>query len=68
MSKLKDNIPIIWNKKLDSINFENNNNILLKFNDSTKIISNFVIGCDGIYSNVRKVFIDKPLNYLNVFF
>ena len=57
---------ITWNHKLTGIKF-NPNRIELDF-DSRKYEADVVIGCDGIYSNLRKLAIedDAPLNYLGV--
>jgi 2-polyprenyl-6-methoxyphenol hydroxylase-like FAD-dependent oxidoreductase len=65
INKMKEK-PIEWNKDLERID-EINNEIYLKFKD-TSAIEKFdaVIGCDGVYSNVRKLFQTEPLNYLNV--
>jgi 2-polyprenyl-6-methoxyphenol hydroxylase-like FAD-dependent oxidoreductase len=63
MSKLKD-VEIKWNKKIENL-IENKDEVVLEFQDS-KEKANFVIGCDGVYSNVRKIFDNSNLNYLNI--
>lgn len=57
---------ITWNHKLTGLKCTLDR-IELDFN-SRKYEADVVIGCDGIYSNLRKLAIedDAPLNYLGV--
>ena len=65
-----DEDPIEWDCKLNDIKIkENENKLDLQF-ENKNVISDLVIGCDGIYSTTRKFKYDEKydtkLNYLGI--
>lgn len=53
----KANIPIHYNKHLTKIE-ENNDKVTAFFSDGTSDTGDFLLGCDGIHSAVRKLYVD----------
>ena len=53
----KANIPICYNKRLAKIE-ENNDKVTAFFSDGTSDTGDFLLGCDGIHSAVRKLHVD----------
>ena len=54
------NIKIEWGKKL--VNIKTSDKIIAEFADGTTVQGDFVIGCDGIHSQTRKIiFPDGPI-------
>ncbi|KAJ5887056.1 uncharacterized protein N7473_009730 [Penicillium subrubescens] len=50
-------IPIHFNKRLTKIE-ENNDKVTVFFSDGTSDTGDFLLGCDGIHSTVRKLYVD----------
>ncbi|PSN61797.1 FAD binding domain protein [Corynespora cassiicola Philippines] len=50
-------IPIHYSKQVAGIG-EDDNHITVSFSDGTSATADFVLGCDGIHSAVRKIYVD----------
>ncbi|KAH6687785.1 hypothetical protein F5X68DRAFT_231331 [Plectosphaerella plurivora] len=53
----RENIPIHFGKTLSSIE-EKNDQVAVQFADGTADVADFLLGCDGIHSSVRKLYVD----------
>lgn len=53
----RENIPIHFGKTLTSIE-EKNDRVAVQFADGTTDKADFLLGCDGIHSSVRKLYVD----------
>ncbi|KKF94761.1 6-hydroxynicotinate 3-monooxygenase [Ceratocystis platani] len=59
----RDNIPIHFGKTLASID-EKDDQVSVHFSDGTTDTADFLLGCDGIHSSVRNLYVDpdsKPV-------
>lgn len=56
----KEQIPIHYEKRVVSIN-DQSNNITAVFSDGTHDIADILLGCDGIYSDIRSLYIDSSI-------
>ena len=57
----KAEIPIMFNKRITSI-MEDDHGVTATFADGTSDTADFLLGCDGIHSQVRGLYVDPPQN------
>jgi 2-polyprenyl-6-methoxyphenol hydroxylase-like FAD-dependent oxidoreductase len=55
-------LPIVYGKKLVGLR-EDNDSVQLEFADGTTATSAFVVGADGVHSNVRDCIMDTEMGY-----
>ncbi|KAF9884533.1 hypothetical protein FE257_001478 [Aspergillus nanangensis] len=55
-------IPIVYGKQLIGLH-EGEHTVELRFSDGTKATSNFVVGADGVHSNVRDAIMTTKTDY-----
>lgn len=55
----KADIPLHYNKNLIAIE-ENNAGVVVTFSDGTIDTADMLLGCDGIHSQVRRLYVDPP--------
>ncbi|KAK4034172.1 6-hydroxynicotinate 3-monooxygenase [Parachaetomium inaequale] len=56
----RENIPIHFGKVLTAIE-EKDGRVLVQFADGTTDSADFLLGCDGIHSSVRKLYVDPDV-------
>jgi 2-polyprenyl-6-methoxyphenol hydroxylase-like FAD-dependent oxidoreductase len=62
LDELKNEVEFIFNNNITALN-ETQENIEVSFNDGTKREYEFVVGCDGIHSGVRKIWFGNEQEY-----
>jgi 2-polyprenyl-6-methoxyphenol hydroxylase-like FAD-dependent oxidoreductase len=62
LDALKNNVEFLFNNSITELN-ETKDNIEVRFNDGTKREYEFVVGCDGIHSGVRKIWFGNEQEY-----
>jgi len=55
------NIPIHFGKRLTSIEDDENRGVIVTFSDGTTDTADLLLGCDGIHSQVRRLYVDPDL-------
>jgi 2-polyprenyl-6-methoxyphenol hydroxylase-like FAD-dependent oxidoreductase len=56
----RENIPIHFGKELTGIE-EKDDQVTAQFSDGTSDTADFLLGCDGIHSSVRRLYVDPGL-------
>lgn len=55
-------IPIHFGKRLESITESSEGSVTVTFSDGTTDTGDFLLGCDGIHSAVRKLYVDVDMS------
>lgn len=62
----KNGVCINWGHQLETFE-QNEDNVLATFSNGVQESFSFIVGCDGLHSNVRKcLFGDQPARYLGI--
>lgn len=56
-----DGIEVQYSKRLKSIT-DDGNSVTVEFGDGTTDTADFLLGCDGIHSSVRRLYVDPNIN------